>query len=190
MSASMCRARQFRDADFLDEVCGVLATPGLSPGSLQLELTETVMLHWDSQVEAVMRSLKDLGVRIALDDFGTGFSSLRYLKEMPIDVLKIDKSFIDDITTDRQQVALVEGIVHIADTLGLQVIAEGIEDAGQRDLLACMGCRYGQGFLYARPMTARQSASLLRRPRRSWRPEARRPPEEGAGRCRTSPPRS
>ncbi|MFE1362760.1 putative bifunctional diguanylate cyclase/phosphodiesterase [Streptomyces anulatus] len=183
-------ARQFRDADFLDEVCGVLATPGLSPGSLQLELTETVMLHWDSQVEAVMRSLKDLGVRIALDDFGTGFSSLRYLKEMPIDVLKIDKSFIDDITTDRQQVALVEGIVHIADTLGLQVIAEGIEDAGQRDLLACMGCRYGQGFLYARPMTARQSASLLRRPRRSWRPEASRPPEEGAGRCRTSPPRS
>ncbi|MFE3375167.1 putative bifunctional diguanylate cyclase/phosphodiesterase [Streptomyces anulatus] len=183
-------ARQFRDADFLDEVCGVLATPGLSPGSLQLELTETVMLHWDSQVEAVMRSLKDLGVRIALDDFGTGFSSLRYLKEMPIDVLKIDKSFIDDITTDRQQVALVEGIVHIADTLGLQVIAEGIEDAGQRDLLACMGCRYGQGFLYARPMTARQSASLLRRPRRSWRPEASRPPEEGAGRCPTSPPRS
>ncbi|WP_241837521.1 putative bifunctional diguanylate cyclase/phosphodiesterase [Streptomyces sp. CB02115] len=183
-------ARQFRDADFLDEVCGVLATPGLSPGSLQLELTETVMLHWDSQVEAVMRSLKDLGVRIALDDFGTGFSSLRYLKEMPIDVLKIDKSFIDDITTDRQQVALVEGIVHIADTLGLQVIAEVIEDAGQRDLLACMGCRYGQGFLYARPMTARQSASLLRRPRTSWRPEAHRPPEEGAGRCRTSPPRS
>ncbi len=164
-------ARQFRDADFLDEVGEALATPGLSPGSLQLELTETVMLHWDSQVAEVMQSLKDLGVRIALDDFGTGFSSLRYLRELPIDVLKIDKSFIDDLTTDPQQVALVEGIVHIADTLGLQVIAEGIEDAGQRDLLARMGCRYGQGYLYARPMTARQSASLLRRPRRSHRPE-------------------
>ncbi|MGW9388437.1 aminotransferase class I/II-fold pyridoxal phosphate-dependent enzyme [Streptomyces globisporus] len=168
-------ARQFRDPDFLDEVCGVLTTPGLSPGSLQLELTETVMLRWDGQVESVMQSLKDLGVRIALDDFGTGFSSLRYLRELPIDVLKIDKSFIDEITTDSQQVALVEGIVHIADTLGLQVIAEGIEDAGQRDLLAHMGCRYGQGFLYARPMTARQSASLLQRPRRSWRTEASGP---------------
>ncbi|WP_306425528.1 EAL domain-containing protein [Streptomyces sp. CS057] len=186
----MCRPVSSGTRTSWTRSAGYSPHPVFPPGSLQLELTETVMLHWDSQVEAVMRSLKDLGVRIALDDFGTGFSSLRYLKEMPIDVLKIDKSFIDDITTDRQQVALVEGIVHIADTLGLQVIAEGIEDAGQRDLLACMGCRYGQGFLYARPMTARQSASLLRRPRRSWRPEARRPPEEGAGRCRTSPPRS
>ncbi|MFE7753959.1 putative bifunctional diguanylate cyclase/phosphodiesterase [Streptomyces sp. NPDC057429] len=164
-------ARQFRDSDFLDEVCKVLATPGLSPGSLQLELTETVLMRRDSQIEGVMRALKDLDVRIAVDDFGTGFSSLRYLRDFPIDVLKIDKSFIDDITTDAQQVALVEGIVDIADTLGLQVIAEGIENPGQRDLLACMGCRFGQGFLYARPMTVEQSDSLLRHPEGHWRPQ-------------------
>lgn len=145
-----------------------LATPGLAPGSLQLELTETVLVQRDSQVEAVMRSLKDLGVRIAVDDFGTGYSSLRYLRDFPIDVLKIDKSFIDEITSDARQMALVEGIVNIADTLGLQVIAEGIEDLGQRDLLARTSCRFGQGFLYARPMTLQQGDHLLRHPAGNW----------------------
>lgn len=161
-------ARQLRDADFLDKVRRALATPGLAPGSLQLELTETVPVRPDRQIEAVMRSLKDLGVRIAVDDFGTGYSSLRYLRDFPVDVLKIDKSFIDEITSDPQQMALVEGIVTIADTLGLQVIAEGIEDRGQRDLLARTGCRFGQGFLYARPMTLQQGDFLLRHPAGDW----------------------
>lgn len=161
-------ARQLRDADFLDKVRQALATPGLAPGSLQLELTETVPVRRDCQIEAVMRSLKDLGVRIAVDDFGTGYSSLRYLRDFPVDVLKIDKSFIDDITSDAQQMALVEGIVSIADTLGLQAIAEGIEDRGQRDLLARTGCRFGQGFLYARPMTLQQGDFLLRHPAGDW----------------------
>ncbi|MFE1440308.1 aminotransferase class I/II-fold pyridoxal phosphate-dependent enzyme [Streptomyces sp. NPDC058739] len=154
-------ARQFRDIGFLDQVAQALRTPGLAPGTLQLELTETVLLRHDAQIQSVLSSLKELGVHIAVDDFGTGFSSLRYLRDFPIDVLKIDKSFIDDITHDAQQVALVEGIVRIADTLGLQVIAEGIEDPGQRDLLAGMGCRFGQGFLFARPMTVEQSERVL-----------------------------
>ncbi len=179
--------RQFRETEFLDDVCKVLATPGLSPGSLQLELTETVLMRRDGQIEAVMHALKDLGVRIAVDDFGTGFSSLRYLREFPIDVLKIDKSFIDDITTDSQQVALVEGIVHIADTLGLQVIAEGIEEAAQRDLLARMGCRFGQGYLFARPMTLEQGAFLLRRPNGHFRPAAGRTGERAVA-TRPAPP--
>ncbi len=155
-------ARQFRDVGFLDQVGQALRTPGLAPGSLQLELTETVLLHRDTQIQSVLRSLKEMGVHIAVDDFGTGFSSLRYLRDFPIDALKIDKTFIDDITRDAQQVALVEGIVRIADTLGLQVIAEGIEDAAQRDLLAGMGCRFGQGFLFAKPMTVEQSERVLR----------------------------
>ncbi len=154
-------ARQFRDAGFLDQVGKALRTPGLVPGSLQLELTETVLLRRDTQIQAVLHALKELGVHIAVDDFGTGFSSLRYLRDFPIDVLKIDKSFIDDITRDPQQVALVEGIVRIADTMGLQVIAEGIEAPDQRDLLARMGCRFGQGYLFARPMTVRQSEHVL-----------------------------
>ncbi|MES5820137.1 aminotransferase class I/II-fold pyridoxal phosphate-dependent enzyme [Streptomyces sp. RG80] len=155
-------ARQFRDGGFVDQVGDALRTPGLMPGSLQLELTETVLLRHDAQIQAVLEALKELGVQIAVDDFGTGFSSLRYLRDFPIDVLKIDKTFIDDITHDPQQVALVEGIVRIADRLGMQVIAEGIEEVGQRDLLAGMGCRFGQGYLFARPMTVQQSERVLR----------------------------
>ncbi|MEU9113783.1 aminotransferase class I/II-fold pyridoxal phosphate-dependent enzyme [Streptomyces sp. NPDC048483] len=170
-------ARQLRDAGFLDEVSKVLETPRLAPGALLLELTETELMRGDDQVHAVLRTLKNLGVRIAIDDFGTGFSSLSYLREFPIDVLKIDKSFIDDILLGAQQVALVEGIVRIADTLGLEVIAEGIEDAAQRDLLAGMGCRFGQGYLFARPMTAEQGELLLRR-RNGSRPPADIPAEQ------------
>ncbi|MEV5974001.1 aminotransferase class I/II-fold pyridoxal phosphate-dependent enzyme [Streptomyces sp. NPDC051921] len=154
-------ARQFRDPGLLDVVRRTLRTSGLAPGSLVLELTESVLMHRDEQIGTTMRALKDLGVSIAIDDFGTGFSSLSYLREFPIDVLKVDKSFIDDITTDRQQVALVEGIVRIADVLGLQVVAEGIENEDQRALLADMGCRFGQGYLFARPMTAHQAETFL-----------------------------
>jgi EAL domain-containing protein (putative c-di-GMP-specific phosphodiesterase class I) len=117
----------------------------------------------DDHIDALTRELKGLGVRIAVDDFGTGYSSLRYLREFPIDVLKIDKTFIDDIPQDPRQVALVEGIVRIADTLGLQVIAEGIEEPAQRELLAGIGCRFGQGYLFARPMTVEQGEQVLRR---------------------------
>ncbi|MFE7807976.1 aminotransferase class I/II-fold pyridoxal phosphate-dependent enzyme [Streptomyces sp. NPDC057430] len=155
--------RQFRDPGLLDDVRRTLSSSGLAPGTLVLELTETVLMRRDEQIRTTMRELRELGVSIAIDDFGTGFSSLSYLREFPIDVLKVDKSFIDDITTDRQQLALVEGIVRIADVLGLNVVAEGIEHEGQRELLADMGCQYGQGFLFARPMTAHQAESFLRR---------------------------
>ncbi|MFJ4974446.1 putative bifunctional diguanylate cyclase/phosphodiesterase [Streptomyces coeruleorubidus] len=155
-------ARQWRDTAFLDEVCTALDTTGLAAGTLQLELTESVLMRRTEQIEAQIQALKDRGVRIAVDDFGTGFSSLRYLRDFPVDVLKIDKSFIDGIPEDPQQVALVEGIVHLADTLGLQVIAEGIEEQPQRDLLADIGCRYGQGFLFARPLTLEQGEAVLR----------------------------
>ncbi|GGV58968.1 putative bifunctional diguanylate cyclase/phosphodiesterase [Streptomyces massasporeus] len=154
--------RQWRDTNFLDEVCTALDTTGLAPGTLQLELTESVLMQRTEQIDAQIQALKDRGVRIAVDDFGTGFSSLRYLRDFPIDVLKIDKSFIDGIPHDPQQLALVEGIVHLADTLGLQVIAEGIEDQPQRELLGHIGCLYGQGFLFARPLTVEQGEAVLR----------------------------
>ncbi|MFH8712435.1 aminotransferase class I/II-fold pyridoxal phosphate-dependent enzyme [Streptomyces zaomyceticus] len=174
-------ARQFRDPGFLDGVRRTLRSSGLVPGSLVLELTESVLMRRDAQIRTTMAALKEMGVSIAIDDFGTGFSSLSYLREFPIDVLKVDKSFIDNITTDPQQVALVEGIVRIADVLGLQVVAEGIEHEEQRALLAEMGCRYGQGYLFARPMTAHQTESYLHRAlpsgeRPPARPVARRPP--------------
>ncbi|WP_237525240.1 EAL domain-containing protein [Streptomyces sp. SID5643] len=155
-------ARQWRDAGFLDEVCAAVDSTALAPGSLQLELTESVLMRRTDRIDVLLRALKDRGVRIAVDDFGTGYSSLRYLGDFPVDVLKIDKTFIDGIPHDPRQVALVEGIVHLADALGLQVIAEGIEAQEQRALLSRIGCRYGQGFLFARPMTLEQSEAVLR----------------------------
>ncbi|MGW4891684.1 putative bifunctional diguanylate cyclase/phosphodiesterase [Kitasatospora sp. NPDC004240] len=155
-------ARQFRDAGFVDVVRDAIDTSGIDPGSLVLELTESVLMRRDERVRTDMRVLGELGVGIAIDDFGTGYSSLSYLREFPISILKIDKSFIDGLGLSQQQYALVEGITRIADTLGVQVIAEGIENTDQRDLLAAMGCPLGQGYLFARPLTADQAGALVR----------------------------
>ncbi|WP_280717417.1 EAL domain-containing protein [Kitasatospora sp. MAP5-34] len=155
-------ARQLRDAGFVDIVRAVLDSSGIQPGSLILELTESVLMRRDDRVRADMATLSDLGVRLAIDDFGTGYSSLSYLREFPISILKIDKSFIDGLGVSPQQYALVEGISRIADTLGVQVIAEGIETIAQRDLLTAMGCPLGQGYLFAEPLTVDQAGTLVR----------------------------
>ena len=155
-------ARQFRDPGFVDSVRQVLTRTGLSPSSLMLELTETVLLRRDERLLADLVELKSIGVKLAIDDFGTGYSSLSYLRELPIDVLKIDKSFVDGIAVSEQRLALVEGIIGIARTLHLDVIAEGIETEVQRDLLVSMGCQYGQGYLLAMPVAADQAETLVR----------------------------
>ena len=155
-------ARQFRDPGVVDGVRRVLAETGLAPSALMLELTESVLLRRDERIYHYLRELKAIGVRLAMDDFGTGYSSLSYLRELPFDVLKIDKSFIDGIATSDQGLALVEGINRIAGMLDLSVIAEGIEAEVQRDLLVSMGCRYGQGYLLAMPVEADQAEALLR----------------------------
>ena len=135
---------------------------GLEPGALMLELTESVLLRRDERVHSDLTELKAIGVRLAIDDFGTGYSSLSYLRELPIDVLKMDKSFVDGIAVSEQRLALAEGIVQIARTLQLDVIAEGIESEVQRDLLTSMGCQFGQGYLLAMPMPASQAETLAR----------------------------
>jgi diguanylate cyclase (GGDEF)-like protein/PAS domain S-box-containing protein len=154
-------ARQFRDPGFVDGVRRVLAESGLAPSALMLELTESVLLRRDERIHADLRELKAIGVRLAIDDFGTGYSSLSYLRELPIDVLKIDKSFVDGIGDSEQRLALAEGIIRIARTLHLDVIAEGIETEVQRDLLVSMGCEYGQGYLLAMPADADHVAALV-----------------------------
>ena len=155
-------ARQFRDPGFVDGVRRVLAETGLAPSALMLELTESVLLRRDERIHADLLELKLIGVKLAIDDFGTGYSSLSYLRELPIDVLKIDKSFVDGIGTSEQRLALVEGIIRIARTLHLNVIAEGIETEVQRDLLVSMGCPFGQGYLLAMPVEADQAEALAR----------------------------
>jgi diguanylate cyclase (GGDEF)-like protein/PAS domain S-box-containing protein len=155
-------ARQFRDPGFVDGVRRVLGESGLAPSALMLELTESVLLHRDDRIHSDLMDLKAIGVKLAIDDFGTGYSSLSYLRELPMDLLKIDKSFVDGIAVSEQRLALVEGIIRIAGTLHLDVIAEGIETEVQRDLLVSMGCQYGQGYLLAMPVAADQAEALLR----------------------------
>jgi diguanylate cyclase (GGDEF)-like protein/PAS domain S-box-containing protein len=155
-------ARQFSAPGFVDGVRRVLDSSGLDPGALMLELTESVLLRRDERVQSDLTELRAIGVRLAIDDFGTGYSSLSYLRELPIDVLKMDKSFVDGIAVSGQRLALAEGIVQIARTLRMEVIAEGIESEVQRDLLTSMGCQFGQGYLLAMPMAAHQAETLAR----------------------------
>ncbi len=158
-------ARQVRAGGFVEGVRAALARSTLPPQLLMLEITESLLLRDDQQIFADLTTLHELGVKIAIDDFGTGYSSLSYLQQFPIDVLKIDKSFIDHTTASAKQTAVVEAIIRLAGTLDLQVIAEGIQDAAQRDVLTRMGCPFGQGYLFARPLTGPDAARrLLRRP--------------------------
>ena len=115
----------------------------------------------DEQVWADLAELRELGVRIAIDDFGTGYSSLGYLRRRPIDVLKIDKTFIDDMVGSEQQLALVAGIINLAGTLNLTVVAEGIEDGTHRHLLAQLGCPLGQGYYYSEPLDPTEALAWL-----------------------------
>jgi diguanylate cyclase (GGDEF)-like protein len=155
-------ARQFSAPGFVDSVRRVIAMSGLRPGELMLELTESVLLCRDERLHSDLVELKSIGVKLAIDDFGTGYSSLSYLRELPIDVLKMDKSFVDGIAVSEQRLALAEGIVQIARTLRLEVIAEGIESEVQRDLLTSMGCQFGQGYLLAMPMATSQAEAVAR----------------------------
>jgi diguanylate cyclase (GGDEF)-like protein len=155
-------ARQFRDLGFVANVRRLLDDTGLVPSALMLELTESGLLRRDERINSDLAELRHIGVRLAIDDFGTGYSSLSYLRELPIEVLKIDKSFVEGIAASDQRLALVRGIVEIARTLNIQVIAEGIETEEQRALLTAMGCRYGQGYLLAVPMPWDQVQVVLR----------------------------
>jgi diguanylate cyclase (GGDEF)-like protein/PAS domain S-box-containing protein len=155
-------ARQFRAPDFLDQVLALLNASGLPPRLLVLEITESLLLHDDEQVAADLARLREMGVRVAIDDFGTGYSSLSYLHRVPIDTVKLDKSFVDNISTSVRQFDLIKGIVQLAGTLGLDVVAEGIETATDRRLLIDAGCPYGQGYLFSRPMSHDDATAWVR----------------------------
>ncbi|MFE5752337.1 putative bifunctional diguanylate cyclase/phosphodiesterase [Streptomyces massasporeus] len=156
--------RQFRDDDFYNVVRRALDLSGIEPASLVLELTESVLMYNDERILGEMNALTELGIRIAIDDFGTGYSSLSYLREFPISILKIDKSFVDELGRSPEQFALVEGIAHLADTLGLTVIAEGVENVRQQELLISMGCELAQGYLFAEPVSAEEAGQLVLAP--------------------------
>ncbi len=145
-------ATRLKRADVIDEIKEVLAITGLAPERLTLELTETTLADADLALER-LSALKELGIRLAIDDFGTGFSSLSYLRDFPIDILKIDKTFIDSIAKGPEESALPRAITKLGQTLGLQVVAEGIEHEDQREELRVLGCPSGQGYYFWKPMS-------------------------------------
>ena len=145
-------ALQFHQRDFVEQVLAVLARTGANPQRLKLELTESLLVHDAEDVIAKMSALKEQGVGFSLDDFGTGYSSLSYLKRLPLNQLKIDQGFVRDILHDTNDAAIAKMVVALADTLGLSVIAEGVETVAQRDFLAAQGCHAYQGYLYSRPV--------------------------------------
>jgi diguanylate cyclase (GGDEF)-like protein/PAS domain S-box-containing protein len=154
--------RQCRDERFIDLVRDTLARTGMPPDRLHLEITESVMFdETGSDPIETLHAIRSLGIRLSLDDFGTGFSSLSNLKRFPIDTLKIDRSFIRDLETDRDDLALVEAIVVMAASLGITVIAEGVETEGQCRLLGNLGCTQIQGFHLGRPMPDEQFQGFL-----------------------------
>ncbi len=155
-------ALQFAQPDFLAQVDSVLADSGLPAANLKLEITETVVIQNPEQVVPIIQTLRDRGIRLSIDDFGTGYSSLGYLQQLPVDILKIDRSFIANIHHSPQQYGIVETIIHLAAHLNIQVIAEGIEQFSQLESLAQLGCEFGQGFLFARPLSASQFSQYLR----------------------------
>jgi diguanylate cyclase (GGDEF)-like protein/PAS domain S-box-containing protein len=154
-------ARQFRTAGFVEQVQRMLEESGLPPQCLVLEITESLLLDDNERVWSDLARLRESGIRVAIDDFGTGYSSLSYLHQVPIDIVKLDRSFVRTISTSEQQFDLVKGIVRLAHTLFLKVVAEGIETGDDLARLAETGCEYGQGYLFARPMRQEDAAELL-----------------------------
>jgi diguanylate cyclase (GGDEF)-like protein/PAS domain S-box-containing protein len=154
-------AKQLQDPRFVDEVAGILDATGLDPGLLVLEITESTVMRDADESLVRLQHLRKLGLSLAIDDFGTGYSSLSYLKRFPIDVLKIDKSFVDGLTHGAEEAALVKAIVQIGRTLRLRTVAEGIEGADQVAELRRIGCDAGQGFYFSRPLATREITALL-----------------------------
>jgi EAL domain-containing protein (putative c-di-GMP-specific phosphodiesterase class I) len=155
--------RQFQESNLVEQVTRAVREAGIAPGSLKLEITEGVIMQDVEFTIKTLWQLRELGVQLAIDDFGTGYSSLAYLKRLPLDILKIDRSFIRGIGHDAEDTAIVRAIVSMAKSLNLSVTAEGIETAEQAALLRGWNCERGQGYFFGRPADAAALTELLRK---------------------------
>jgi diguanylate cyclase (GGDEF)-like protein/PAS domain S-box-containing protein len=150
------------DEGFLQTVLDILSETGCKPYQLVLEITESFLMLYDDRTIGTLIELANHGIKISIDDFGTGYSSLSHIRELPISQLKIDKSFVVDIPGDHNDVAIVNAIIAMAKSLQLKIVAEGVEDQTQREMLISCGCELGQGFLYSPPVSARKFQSLAK----------------------------
>ena len=157
-------SRQLLTGNIVDTVKGAIARSGLDPTMLTLELTESTLIDDALGAQALMRELRDIGLTLALDDFGTGYSSLTYLRAFPIDILKIDKSFVHAIGTEHQDTAIVAAVIALAKNLGLSIVAEGVENQEQLAVLLDLACPYLQGYLFSRPIPIGEAPELVERP--------------------------
>jgi diguanylate cyclase (GGDEF)-like protein len=156
-------ARQFRSLELMSRVRAVLEETGIDPRLLEVEITETTLMHNTEETLAILGQLHALGIKISVDDFGTGYSSLAYLKRFPVDLLKIDRSFVHDLVTDADDAIIVSAIIGLGRSLQLRVVAEGVETPEQVEFLKRRGCDEVQGFLFGKPMPAAQVAPLFNR---------------------------
>jgi EAL domain-containing protein (putative c-di-GMP-specific phosphodiesterase class I) len=152
---------ELRAKDFLAGVRNILLETGLDPNHLELELTETFLMQDATSTAPVLRAINELGVRLALDDFGTGYWSLSHLKRFPIDTLKIDQSFVRNITTDTDDASIVSAVISMGKSLQMRVVAEGVETAPQLAFLRNHNCPEGQGYYFSRPVLAEECTRFL-----------------------------
>jgi EAL domain-containing protein (putative c-di-GMP-specific phosphodiesterase class I) len=163
--------QQFRQPDLLKVVATILAETGFPPAALELEITESSLMHNVDDVISTLHQLVALGVRLAIDDFGTGYSSLSYLRHFPVHKLKIDQSFVRDIGVDPRGMGIVTTIISLSATLGLEVIAEGVETEAQKGELIEQGCHFLQGYLFSRPLSVDAAALFLAHDAKKRAPE-------------------
>ena len=154
-------ARQFRNQDLVDVIYRILETTHCPPQALELEITESVLMERPETISARLQQLYDMGVRLSIDDFGTGYSSLSYLRNFPIHELKIDRSFVENITRDDNHASIVKAIISLAHSMSLTVLAEGVETQEQLDYLRAQECDYLQGFFFSRPLPGKELEKLL-----------------------------
>ena len=152
---------QFSNPNLVENVADVLESSGLAPRFLELEITESAIIDNAEEAIKAMVRLKDIGVKLSLDDFGTGYSSLNYLKRFPVDCLKIDRSFVAEIVSDKIGLLIAESIIKLAHDLKLTVVAEGVETMEQLAIIRSMGCDQLQGFIFSKPLSDSNMRQLL-----------------------------
>jgi len=155
-------ARQFAEGDIVATVERALASAGCDPRWMELEITESLLLDERADVKAKLEALSAMGLSIAIDDFGTGYSALSYLTQFPVQVLKIDRSFVMDLPGKRKSAELARAIVSLGKSLNMQLVAEGVETEAQAEHLTLLGCDLAQGYLFSKPVDAAAFEALLR----------------------------
>jgi EAL domain-containing protein (putative c-di-GMP-specific phosphodiesterase class I) len=155
--------RQFAQSDLVEQIQGAMRLGGFPASALKLEITESILMENADSAAGILAQIREMGIRLSIDDFGTGYSSLSYLHQFPAQTLKIDRSFVSKIEEETTQFAIVRAVVSLAHVMGMDVVAEGIETTSQLDVLGQLGCEYGQGYLFAKPLPAAEIEAMLAR---------------------------